>query len=124
MSEFLDTMRAYPELLSVSGVVGSIIYISGFALVQSGRTCGNGSLYSASKIIAAFLVLVSLVGAFNLGAFIIQVGFIIFGLVGLGRQFSSKRDGSVVSIHAHHEQPKLSLETHTGTASQSFKLAS
>ncbi len=91
MSVFLDSMRAYPDLLRASGVVGSIIYVSGFALVQSGKTCGNGSLYSASKVLAAIMVLISLVGAFNLGAFIIQVGFIIFGMVGLGRQFLKMR---------------------------------
>ncbi len=111
MSVFLDTMRAYPDLLTASGVVGSIIYISGFALVQRGRTCGNGSLYSASKVIAAILVLISLVGAFNLGAFIIQVGFITFGLMGLGRQFSSKRGGTFPPNHTLHERPNFSHET-------------
>ncbi len=107
MSAFLDTLSAYPDLLNASGVVGSIIYISGFALVQFGQTWGNGPLYSASKMLAAILVLISLVGAFNLGAFIIQVGFIIFGLVGLGRQFWKKRDGSFSPIHSHCEPRKL-----------------
>lgn len=107
MSLFFDTLRAYPVLLNASGVFGSIIYISGFALVQSGRTCGNGPIYSASKIIAAILVLISLVGAFNLGAFIIQVGFIIFGVLGLRRQFLNKGDETVSPIHAHYEPHKL-----------------
>ncbi|AKI01336.1 hypothetical protein IMCC20628_02639 [Hoeflea sp. IMCC20628] len=124
MSDLFDTMRAYPDLLSASGVVGSIIYISGFALVQSGRTCGNGPLYSASKVIAAILVLISLVGAFNLGAFIIQVGFITFGLVGLGRQFSSKRDETVGPRPFHDEQPEPCLEIQRDTAPHSFRLAS
>ena len=86
-------------------------YINGFALVQRGRTCGNGPLYSGSKVIAAFLVLISLVGAFNLGAFIIQVGFITFGLMGLGRQFSSKRGGTFPPNHTLHERPNFSHET-------------
>lgn len=96
MSDFLDLMRAYPDLLQASGVLGSVIYVGGFALVQSGRTCGNGSAYSASKIVAAVLVLVSLVGAFNLGAFLIQIGFIGFGLWGLLRQSASK--ARVISV--------------------------
>lgn len=90
MSIFFDTLRAYPNLLATTGVVGSFIYIGGFALVQFGRACGNGPLYSASKIVAAILVMISLVGAFNLGAFLIQAGFITFGLVGLGRQLAIK----------------------------------
>ncbi|MGJ8605269.1 MAG: CBU_0592 family membrane protein [Marivita sp.] len=88
MSALLDLMRAYPTALQACGVMGSVIYVGGFALVQSGRTCGNGPVYSASKIVAAILVLVSLVGAFNLGAFLIQIGFITFGLWGFVRRRS------------------------------------
>ncbi|MHA6268220.1 CBU_0592 family membrane protein [Aliiroseovarius sp. CAU 1755] len=76
-------MRDYPDLLQAAGVLGSIIYVGGFALVQCGWACGNGTGYSVSKILAAVLVLISLIGAFNLGSFLIQVGFIIFGCMGL-----------------------------------------
>lgn len=82
----LAALRAYPDILQAAGVAGSVIYVGGFALVQSGKTCGNGAAYSASKIIAAVLVLLSLVDAFNLSAFLIQVGFIGFGMFGLIRQ--------------------------------------
>lgn len=87
----LTSMRAYPTLLDACGVVGSILYVGGFALVQYGRTCGNGPLYSASKIVAAILVLISLVGAFNLGAFLIQIGFVTFGVMGLMRRQSNPK---------------------------------
>jgi hypothetical protein len=90
MSVLLDAIRTHPDILQACGVAGSVIYVGGFALVQSGRACGNGAAYSASKIVAALLVLVSLAGAFNLGAFLIQIGFIAFGLVGLVRQASVK----------------------------------
>ena len=86
MQAFLDALRAHPEILRASGVLGSIIYVGGFALVQYGKACGNGRLYSVSKIFAASLVLISLVGAFNLGAFLIQIGFIFFGIMGVIRQ--------------------------------------
>lgn len=102
MSALLDLMRAYPDLLQLSGVIGSVIYVGGFALVQSGRTCGNGAVYSASKVIAALLVLISLVGAFNLGAFLIQIGFITFGVIGLFRQGQTKS--------AIHEDPTASSD--------------
>ena len=92
LSLVLETMRAYPNMLQVCGVLGSVLYVGGFALVQSGRACGNGPLYSGSKIIAALLVLISLVGAFNLGAFLIQIGFVVFGVVGLVRQTGTPRD--------------------------------
>ena len=86
MQEYFDFLRGYPDILIACGVAGSIIYVGGFALVQSGRMCGNGTGYSISKIIAALLVLLSLLHAFNLGAFLIQVGFIYFGVWGLMRK--------------------------------------
>ena len=76
----------YLDALQICGVIGAVIYVGGFALVQVGHACGNGTGYSLSKIIAAVLVLASLSGAFNLGAFLIQVGFIVFGLWGLFRR--------------------------------------
>jgi predicted membrane protein len=48
-------------------------------------------LYSLSKIVAALLVLASMIDAFNLGAFLIQVGFIFFGLVGMFRRGETLR---------------------------------
>ncbi|SHH15460.1 hypothetical protein SAMN05443551_1425 [Marivita hallyeonensis] len=106
MSGVLDYMRTYPDLLQASGVLGSIIYVGGFALVQSGRACGNGATYSASKIVAALLVLISLVGAFNLGAFLIQIGFIFFGTWGLFRRSGTlpPQDGVV---HARLDGTRL-----------------
>ena len=111
MLPFLVTLRAYPDFHNARGVVGPIIYISGFAFVQLGRTCGNGPRYSASKMIASILLLISFVVAFNLGPFVIQVGFIILGLVGLGRQFRDKRDGAFSPIHAHSKPRKLIIRT-------------
>lgn len=90
LDAILSAMRAYPDLLQVSGVLGSIIYVGGFALVQSGKACGNSAAYSMSKVIAATLVLISLVGAFNLSAFLIQIGFIGFGVLGLVRQIRER----------------------------------
>lgn len=91
MSHVLEILAGYPLLLQIGGVIGSAIYVGGFALVQCGYTCGNGTLYSLSKIVAALLVLASLIDAFNLGAFLIQVGFIFFGLVGMLRRGETQR---------------------------------
>ncbi|SMX34666.1 CBU_0592 family membrane protein [Actibacterium lipolyticum] len=98
LREFLDFIRAYPDLLELSGVVGSILYVGGFALVQGGVVCGNGKTYALSKIFAALFVLLSLAGAFNLGAFLIQIGFISFGLWGLVRRVEIKDTVPIVRI--------------------------
>lgn len=91
MSEFLDILRAYPDVLRACGVIGSVLYVGGFALVQTGRICGNGPIYACNQLTAATLVLTSLIGAFNLGAFIIQIGFLFFGSIGLYRKLRMKR---------------------------------
>ncbi|NDR57321.1 CBU_0592 family membrane protein [Aliiruegeria sabulilitoris] len=81
-----------PLLLQICGVIGSIVYVGGFALVQCDIACGNGTAYSVSKIIAAALVLLSLIDSFNLAAFLIQIGFIGFGLWGLARRTGTSAD--------------------------------
>lgn len=93
MTEFLDIFRAYPTLLQTCGVLGSILYIGGFALLQTGRICANALYYSCNQLTAASLVLISLVGAFNLGAFLIQIGFLFFGAIGLARRLRMSRTG-------------------------------
>lgn len=93
MTGLLDTMRAYPEILQACGVMGSILYIGGFALLQMGRICGGGLYYSYNQLMAASLVMISLVGAFNLGAFLIQIGFLFFGMIGLVRRLRLLRTG-------------------------------
>jgi hypothetical protein len=50
--------------------------------MQYGRACATGVDRSCSKIIAALLVPVCLIRAFNLGAVLIQIGVKFFGLIG------------------------------------------
>lgn len=94
MPDILEIFARFPWLLQTGGVIGSAIYVGGFAMVQCGYTCGNGAGYSLSKIVAAVLVLASLIDAFNLGAFLIQVGFIFFGVVGMLRRGETLRSTS------------------------------
>lgn len=93
MSDLIAYLRQFPEILQLCGVLGSILYVGGFALVQTGRICGNGPYYSVNQLIAATLVILSLIGAFNLGAFLIQVGFLTFGSFGLARRYWLRRRG-------------------------------
>lgn len=79
MVTLLDAIRACPELLQECGMLGLIHYFDGFALVQTGRIFGNGALYPCNLLAASTLVRISLVGAFNLGAVLMQVGFLLSG---------------------------------------------
>lgn len=91
MSDFIILLRAYPEALQTVGVIGFLTYIIGFKLVQTGHLCGNGVGYALTTVIAACLVLISHVGAFNLASFLIQVSYIAIGLFGIGMRLVKAR---------------------------------
>lgn len=78
-----ETMQTYSHLLQVVGILGFLTYVTGFALVQSEKICGNGIVYPASKVLAATCVLISLVAAFNLASCLIQLSYIVIGLYGI-----------------------------------------
>lgn len=91
MSLFFEFAASYPTLLQFIGVIGFILYVGGFFLVQNGTVCGNGVLYPLSKVIAAVFVLMSLIGAFNLASFLIQVSYIGIGVYGVAMRFRDQR---------------------------------
>lgn len=71
-------------------MIGSVTFFGGFAILQYGRACATGVDCSCSKIIAALLVPVCLIRAFNLGAVLIRIGVMFFGLIGRTRQVRSR----------------------------------
>ena len=92
----MDFLQNYPDVTNAIGVVGFVVYIAGFSLVQAGHICGNGMAYALSNVVAATLVLTSLVNAFNIASFLIQVSFITTGLYGTfrklyGRKYETER---------------------------------
>ncbi|OIQ45289.1 MAG: hypothetical protein BM558_04380 [Roseobacter sp. MedPE-SW] len=87
MSDFILSLRQYPEVLQIIGVIGFSLYITAFTLLQTGRICGNSIGYTCFVISAASCVLISLISAFNLAAFLIQTSYVSLGLFGLSRRF-------------------------------------
>lgn len=87
MSDIIFSLRQYPEVLQFIGVIGFSLYITAFTLLQTGRICGNSVGYTCFVVCAASCVLISLVSAFNLAAFLIQSSYVCLGLFGLTRRF-------------------------------------
>ena len=77
--------------LSAFGIVGAVIYLSGFTLLQMGRMRGDGITYATMNTIAALLVLSSLTAQFNAGAFIIQVSFATIGAISIAAKLNRRR---------------------------------
>jgi predicted membrane protein len=87
MSDFIAALQQYPQILQLIGVVGFSLYITAFTLLQTGRICGNSTGYTCFVVTAASCVLISLVTAFNLAAFLIQSSYVCIGLFGLLRRY-------------------------------------
>lgn len=86
----LTAMEPFHMGFQLLGALGSLIYVGGYLLVQCGHVCGNSAAFTASKLIAAVLVLVSLGTAFNLAAFLIQISFIAISIYGLWYRLSGR----------------------------------
>ena len=69
------------------GILGVAFYIGSYAALQFGLIGGRGYAYPALNGIAAALVAVSLVDAFNLSSLIIQVTWITISVFGILRIF-------------------------------------
>lgn len=71
------------DFYTAAGIAGFLAYVVAYGLLQVGRLDGNGVPYTLLNILAATLVLVSLLRDFNLASALIQVTWISLGLVGL-----------------------------------------
>lgn len=74
------------SLFVLAGVAGFACYAASFGLVQISRLDGNSFTYTALNVLAAALVLISMVDQFNLGSLLTQVTWIATGLVGTYRR--------------------------------------
>ncbi|MDD9910882.1 MAG: hypothetical protein OXR62_14485 [Ahrensia sp.] len=80
------------SLMQLFGLAGFATYIGGFTAIQFGLIDGNSRLYSAISILAASLVLASLMEHFNLASALIQVSWITIGCGGIiWKTVSAKR---------------------------------
>jgi VIT1/CCC1 family predicted Fe2+/Mn2+ transporter len=75
----------------VVGVVGAIILMIAFLLLQLGRLSSNDISYSILNAVGAGLIVFSLFYNFNLSAFIVELFWIAISLLGLVRVLRNRR---------------------------------
>lgn len=73
------------------GVVGAIILMIAFLLLQLGRLSSNDISYSILNAVGAGLIVFSLFYNFNLSAFIVELFWIAISLLGLVRVLRNRR---------------------------------
>ena len=84
------TSELVQNLLALVGVAGFVFYMLAYALLQLGKISGQGYCYVILNMLAAILVLISLIHQFNLASLLIQLSWIMISLIGLAR-ISRKR---------------------------------
>lgn len=72
-------------LFELIGIAGFVFYMLAYGLLQTGRISGQSYSYTLLNMLAATLVLISLMHQFNLASLLIQLSWILISLVGLYR---------------------------------------
>lgn len=94
------------DIYQFIGLIGVVLYIFNYALLQMGYLRGNGFSYPFLTLIAAACILISTINAFNLSTAVINATYIaisIFGLLRLylidGRVRFSADEQEVIAMH-------------------------
>lgn len=69
------------------GLVGTLMVLAAYFLMQAGRLHGNGMLYQLLNLFGAAGVLASLYGKFNLSVMLLMAVWIVITIYGLVRTF-------------------------------------
>ena len=72
------------------GLLGTVMILGGFALLQAGKLSGTGLVYQLLNLFGAGGVLVSLLGTFNLSVFLLEAAWMAVSLYGIVRSFKAK----------------------------------
>lgn len=79
------------DLYDVIGLVGTFCYFLAYYLLMSRRMQSDTYGYVSLNLLAAVLVVISLVEHFNFASFMIQSGWIIISLLGICNIFKSRK---------------------------------
>ena len=72
----------WPDAL---GLLGVVLILLAYFLLQAGRMRGHALSYQLLNAVGALLVLVSLLYAFNLSAFLMEVAWLAVSIYGIAR---------------------------------------
>lgn len=72
------------------GLLGTVMILGGFTLLQAGKVSGTGLVYQLLNLFGALGILVSLLGTFNLSVFLLEAAWIAVSLYGIMRSFKAK----------------------------------
>jgi len=71
------------------GLAGTLMVLGAFFLLQAGRLAGTSIVYQLLNLLGAAGVLVSLLGAFNLSVFALELTWVLISAYGIVRSLRS-----------------------------------
>ena len=77
------------------GVLGVLLYLVSYFLLQIERLRFDDYSYLVINMLAAVLIIVSLISQFNLSAFLVEVLWAIISVVGIVLRWQRDRSGDV-----------------------------
>ena len=72
------------------GMLGTLMVLGAFFLLQAGRLHGTGLAYQLLNLFGAAGVLVSLWGSFNISVFLLEATWVAISAYGIVRSFKAK----------------------------------
>jgi hypothetical protein len=83
------------HLFHLAGFTGVVLIIAAYLLLQLEKLPSSSPRYSMLNAVGAMLIMVSLIFAFNLSAFIVEAFWFLISLVGLWRSLSARKDSKL-----------------------------
>lgn len=80
------------HLFDLAGFVGVVLIIVAYLLLQLERLPSSSPRYSLLNAAGALLIMVSLVFAFNLSAFIVEAFWFLISLLGVWRSLGARKN--------------------------------
>jgi hypothetical protein len=85
-----ETMNFH--LFDLVGLIGVLLILIAYLLLQLEKLPSSSPKYSLLNATGALLIMASLIFAFNLSAFIVEVFWFLISLVGLWRSLGARKD--------------------------------
>lgn len=79
------------HLFDLVGFIGVLLIIVAYLLLQLEKLPSSSPSYSLMNAAGALMIIISLIFAFNLSAFVVEVFWFLISLLGLWRSLSSRK---------------------------------
>ena len=93
------------HLFDLAGFIGVLLIVIAYLLLQLDKLPSSSPKYSLLNAGGALLIIVSLIFAFNLSAFIVEVFWFLISLLGLWRSLISRKNSgrsAGINGNGHH----------------------